>query len=123
MKIQFDKEATMNSLGFSYTAIHPGEILKEDLAYRGIRQKDFAQTIAVPYTRLNEILNGKRPITSDFALLVEAALGTPAEHWLNMQARYNLQTSRTKESVVSRFKSIRSTSPWVKMPQGAIATT
>ena len=77
----------MSNLGFSFTAIHPGEILKEELAYRGIRQKDFAQTIAVPYTRLNEILNGKRPITSDFALHVKAALGTPAEHWLNMQAR------------------------------------
>ena len=113
----------MNSLGFSYTAIHPGEVLKEEIESRGILQKDFAETISVSYTRLNEILNGKRPITADFALLVEAAFGTPAEHWLNMQARYNLQTSRAKESIVSRFKSIRSISPWVITPMGAIATT
>lgn len=111
----------MNNLGFSYTAIHPGEILKEEIASRGILQKDFAETISVSYTRLNEILNGKRPITSDFALLVEAALGTPAEHWLNMQARYNLQTSRTKESVISRFNSIRNVSPWVVKPTAATA--
>lgn len=111
----------MSDLGFSFTAIHPGEILKEELAFRGIRQKDFAKTISVSYTRLNEILNGKRPIMSDFALLVEAALGTPAEHWLNMQARYNLQTSRTKESLISRFNSIRNVSPWVVMPTAATA--
>lgn len=102
----------MGNLGFSYTAIHPGEILKEELESRGISQKEFASTIAISYTMLNEILNGKRSITTDFAILVEAALGTPAEHWLNMQARYNLQTAKTKESVISRFESIRRISQW-----------
>jgi addiction module HigA family antidote len=103
----------MSNLGFSYTAIHPGEILKEELKSRNISQKNFARTIAISYTMLNEILNGKRNITTDFALLVEAALGTPAEHWLNMQARYNLQTARTKETVKTRFDSIRNISPWI----------
>ena len=102
----------MSNLGFSYTAIHPGEILKEELESRGISQKDFASAISVSYTMLNEILNGKRSITADFAILVEAALGTPAEHWLNMQARYNLQTVKSKETVMSRFKSIRTITPW-----------
>ena len=103
----------MSNLGFSYTAIHPGEILKEELESRGITQKDFAKAISVSYTMLNEILNGKRSITADFAILIEAALGTPAEHWLNMQARYNLQTAKTKATVVSRFQSIRSKTPWL----------
>lgn len=103
----------MNNLGFSYTAIHPGEMLKEELESRGITQKEFAKAIAVSYTMLNEILNGKRSITADFAILIEAALGTPAEHWLNMQARYNLQTAKTKETVMSRFESIRTTTPWL----------
>ena len=103
----------MNKLGFSYIAVHPGEMLKEELESRGITQKEFARTIAVSYTMLNEILNGKRSITADFAILIEAALGTPAEHWLNMQARYNLQTAKTKETVVSRFNSIRNITPWL----------
>ena len=103
----------MSNIGFSYIAIHPGEILKEELESRGIYQKDFAKAISVSYTMLNEILNGKRSITADFALLVEAALGTPAEHWLNMQARYNLQTAKSKETVSSRFQSIRKLSPWL----------
>lgn len=102
----------MSNIGFSYIAIHPGEILKEELESRGISQKDFASIISVSYTMLNEILNGKRSITTDFAILVEAALGTPAEHWLNMQARYNLQTAKSKESIMSRFKTIRTHTPW-----------
>lgn len=106
----------MSNLGFSFIAIHPGEILKEELESRGITQKDFAKVIAVSYTMLNEILNGKRSITADFAILTEAALGTPAEHWLNLQARYNLQTAKTKVTVVSRFRSIRSKTPWLSPP-------
>ena len=103
----------MSNLGFSYIAIHPGEILKEELESRGITQKDFAKAISVSYTMLNEILNAKRSVTADFAILVEAALGTPAEHWLNMQARYNLQTAKTKEEVLTRYQAIRTVSPWV----------
>ena len=113
----------MSNLGFSYTAIHPGEILKEELESREITQKEFAKTLGVPYTMLNEILNGKRSITADFAILIEAALGTPAEHWLNMQARYNLQTARTKETVISRFNSIRNMTRWLspqKKPEMAV---
>ena len=103
----------MNNIGFSYVAIHPGEILKEELESRGITQKDFAMAIGVSYTMLNEILNGKRSITADFSILIEAALGTPAEHWLNMQARYNLQTTKSKATVLSRYESIRSRSTWL----------
>ena len=106
----------MSNIGFSYVAIHPGEILKEELEARGISQRDFAKTISVSYTMLNEILNGKRNITADFAILIEAALGTPAVHWLNMQARYNLQTTREKENIIIRYNSIRSVSPWVTQP-------
>lgn len=53
---------------------HPGDVLKEELECRKISQKKFSEVLGVSYTMLNEILNGKRPITSDFALMVEAAL-------------------------------------------------
>ena len=54
---------------------HPGDVLKEELESRGITQKKFSEVLSIPYTQLNEILNGKRPVTTDFALMVEAALG------------------------------------------------
>ena len=113
----------MSNLGFSYTAIHPGEMLKEELESRAITQKEFAKAIAVSYTMLNEILNGKRSISADFAILIEAALGTPAEHWLSMQARYNLQTARTKETVISRFNSIRNMTTWLSQQKKAEVAT
>lgn len=112
----------MSNLEFSYIALHPGEVLKEELESRGISQKDFANAISVSYTMLNEILNGKRSITTDFAILVEAALGTPAELWLNMQARYNLQTAKTKETTKLRFEAIRNISPWLSIHTNPVAT-
>ena len=68
----------MTNLGNSYIAIHPGEMLKDELQYRKISQKKFAEVTGVSYSMLNEILNCKRPITTGFALLVEAALGIKA---------------------------------------------
>ena len=58
-----------------YMPTHPGEVLKDELQARGISQKKFSSLIGVSYTLLNEILNGKRPISADMSLLLEAALG------------------------------------------------
>lgn len=58
--------------------IHPGEMIKDEIIARGITQKELAQQMGVSYTVFNEILNGKRPVTTEYALLLEAALGTSA---------------------------------------------
>ena len=86
---------------------HPGDILKEELEARGISQKKFSELLAVPYTQLNEILNGKRPITSDFARMVEAALGINPELLINMQMRYNLSVARQKKPLLARLIDIK----------------
>ena len=64
------KTADMNRI-----TTHPGDVLKEELEARGISQKKFSEVLSIPYTQLNEILNAKRPVTTDFALMMEAALG------------------------------------------------
>ena len=71
--------------------IHPGEMIKDEIVARGLTQKDLAQQMGVSYTVFNEILNGKRPVTTEYALLLEAALGTDANIWLGLQAEYNMQ--------------------------------
>ena len=86
---------------------HPGDVLKEEIESRNISQKKFAEILSVPYTQLNEILNGKRPVTTDFALMVEAALGINPEMLINMQNRYNMALSRQKPSLVNRLMDIR----------------
>ena len=86
---------------------HPGEVLKEELEVREITQKQFAEATGISYTMLNEILNAKRPVTSDIALLVEAALGVSAELLVNMQSRYNMAQARMKPSMESHLDQIR----------------
>ena len=86
---------------------HPGDVLKEEIEYRGITQKKFAELLGVPYTQMNEILNGKRPVSTDFALMVEAALGIAPEMLINMQNRYNMALARQKLALRSRLFNIR----------------
>ena len=87
--------------------IHPGEMLKDEIEARGITQKDLAKRIRVSYTVFNEILNGKRPITTEYALLLEAALGIDAGMWLRLQADYNMQKAKSDKSFIARLEQIR----------------
>lgn len=96
----------MNTLT-TYMPTHPGEILKEELQARNISQKKFAEIIEISYTMLNEILNAKRPITTDIALYIEASIGISAELLVNMQTRYNIQIARVDKKNLSRLEKIR----------------
>lgn len=87
--------------------IHPGEMLKDEIEARGITQKDLAGRMGVSYTVFNEILNGKRPITTEYALLLEAALGIDAGIWLRLQADYNMQKAKSDKSFIARLEQIR----------------
>ena len=69
----------MSNLGFGFYPTHPGEVLKDELEERGISQRKFAESIGMGYSVLNEILNGKRPVTTNSALMFEAALDIPAD--------------------------------------------
>lgn len=89
------------------TTTHPGDVLKEELEARGISQKKFSEVLDVPYTQLNEILNGKRPVTTDFALMVEAALGINPELLINMQTRYNMSVAKQKKTLLAKLMDIR----------------
>ena len=82
--------------------IHPGEMIKDEIIARGMTQKDLAQQMGVSYTVFNEILNGKRPVTTEYALLLEAALGTNASIWIGLQADYNMQKKREPPTIFQR---------------------
>lgn len=85
---------------------HPGDVIKEEIQSRGISQKQLAKMISVPYTQLNEILNGKRLVSVDFALLIEAALGINPELLINMQNRYNMAVAKQRPSLISKINNI-----------------
>ncbi len=87
--------------------IHPGEMIKDEIIARGITQKELAKQMGVSYTVFNEILNGKRPVTTEYALLLEAALGTNASIWIGLQADYNMQKAKQDKSFMKRLEKIR----------------
>lgn len=91
----------------SFRPYHPGELVKEELECRGIKQKDFAKKFGLSYSALNEILNAKRPITTEFALFLEAALGINADVLVRMQTDYNLQVARKNSSLMDKLNDIR----------------
>jgi len=90
-----------------YYPTHPGEVLKDEIEYRGISQKKLAAAMDVPYTYLNEILNGKRPVNTEFALLIEATLNLPAEPLLKMQTRYNMLVTKRDGKFIEKLSRIR----------------
>lgn len=92
-----------------YEPTHPGEVLKEEIEFRAISQRKLASQMGVAYSVLNEVLNCKRPVTTEYALLFEAALGIEAEMLLRMQSRYNVQTIRQNKSGNDRLAKIRKT--------------
>ncbi|MCQ2244433.1 MAG: HigA family addiction module antitoxin [Bacteroidaceae bacterium] len=86
---------------------HPGDVLKEELESRNITQKSFSEALNISYSTLNEVLNGKRAVSSDLALMVEASLGINPELLLNMQMRYDMALTRRKPSLIKHLQNIR----------------
>ncbi|MCX2478564.1 HigA family addiction module antitoxin [Pedobacter sp. MC2016-15] len=78
-------------------AIHPGEILIDELKDRAISQKDFSQQTGIPITQLNEIIKGKRAINADIAHLISKALKMDAILWMNLQSNYDLDLEKIRE--------------------------
>jgi addiction module HigA family antidote len=86
---------------------HPGSLLKDELEYRNISQSQFSKKMGLANTAFNEILNGKRSITTDFALLMEAALNIPAYILIGLQADYNLQVAKNNKKLLERLSEVR----------------
>jgi len=66
-------------------AIHPGEILADDLETLGVSVAALSRAIDVPQSRMADVVNGKRAVTADTALRLACYFGTSARFWLNLQ--------------------------------------
>lgn len=97
----------MENLEYGYCLTHPGELLKEELECRGVTQTHLAKQMGIPYTALNDILNGRRTLTPNTAMLFEATLGISADLLMRMQLKYNMQAIRQDKSFAARLANIR----------------
>ena len=72
-------------------ATHPGEMIKDELKERGMTQKQLAEQTGINTSVISETVNGKRPVSLNFAIALEKALDIPTEIWMNMQTQYDLR--------------------------------
>ena len=85
---------------------HPGEMLLEEfLRPLGISQRALADSIHVPYQRVNEMIAGRRGMTPATALRLAKYLGTSSDFWMNLQLRWDLYHAQQSEG--KALKSIR----------------
>jgi len=77
-------------------AVHPGEILKDELDELGVTPTEFARQIDVPPNRVSQIIAGKRAVTGDTALRFGHWFGTEPQFWLNLQSAYEIRIAKEK---------------------------
>jgi addiction module HigA family antidote len=75
--------------------IHPGQILlNQFMLPLELSQNRLARELHVPVPRINAIVKGSRAITPETALRLGRFFGNSPEFWLNLQQRYDLQTTQ-----------------------------
>jgi addiction module HigA family antidote len=77
----------------SRPAIHPGEILAEELGELAVSPTELARQLKVPANRITQIINGKRAITGDTALRLGHWFGMSPQFWLNLQSAYEIRVA------------------------------
>ena len=75
-------------------AVAPGEYLGEWIDEQGLSQQRVAELMGCSRKQVNEIVNGRAPITSDTAIRLERLVGIPADSWLRYEAAYRADLAR-----------------------------
>jgi antitoxin HigA-1 len=74
--------------------LHPGDVLKKELAARGLKKNFFATQLAIHASQLSDLLSGKRHVNASLALKLEELLGIEADFWMRVQSAYDLEMAR-----------------------------
>ena len=77
-------------------AVHPGEILKDELEELGMTPTEFARQIDVPPNRVGQIIAGKRSVSAETALRFGHWFGVEAQFWLNLQTQFDLAVAEQR---------------------------
>ena len=83
-------------------AVHPGEVLRDELAEFGITPTAFARQIDVPPNRISQIITGKRSVTGDTALRFGHWFGVEPQFWMNLQTQFDLATAERRAGAAVR---------------------
>jgi addiction module HigA family antidote len=91
----------------SSLVIHPGEMIRDEIDARGITVAQLAEKMDVPQQKLDAMLDGKCPVSADYAMMLEAALGIDAGIWLRLQIDYDMQVRKKDNSFLAKLEKIR----------------
>jgi len=76
---------------------HPGEILLElYLKPMGMSQLELARRMGVPIQRVNTLINGKRDMSPETAILLSKVLKTTSQFWMNLQMNCDLYDAKKR---------------------------
>lgn len=85
--------------------VHPGEVLREDfLVPLSLSVNALAVALAVPATRIHEIVKERRGVTADTAARLAKHFGGDAASWLVLQANYDLKTLSTRKAIERKVR-------------------
>ena len=97
---QYNNYKVLNSKGkeiYTDVALHPGELLQDELEAREIKKTAFAALLGIKPGHLSELLRGRRHVSAATALKLEKLLNIPAEYWMRLQVYYDLFVERRRE--------------------------
>lgn len=80
--------ATINEKFIPIEAIHPSELIKDELKARGMQRKELAERLGMKAPNLSRFFSAKESITPSMALKLEKALGISADYWMGLQVSY-----------------------------------
>ena len=79
--------------------VHPGRLLKRELAARGLSANKLALDLGVPSGRVTDILNGRRSITADTAVRLGRYFRNSAQFWLDLQSQHDIAVVEKEKGV------------------------
>ncbi len=86
---------------------HPGTLIKEELEARDISQRELSEGINASYKLINDVLNGKKPLSADLALLISAYLNISPHLLMTLQTGYDMAKAYSNKSFSLRLANIR----------------
>jgi HTH-type transcriptional regulator/antitoxin HigA len=99
------------STTYSETVPHPGYFIREELEARGWTQRDLGFILGAPEQSVNQIILGKRGISSEMAKALAHAFGVSPEFFANLQKAYDLSRAREPDPSVKRRARLQSSYP------------
>ena len=111
--------ATINKRFTPLEAVHPSELVRDEMRARGIKSKDLAARLGMKAPNLSRVFSAKEDVTPAMAVKLEEALGIPADYWMQLQVSYerdveDIRRRDEEESQAAQVEAVLKTAEWVK---------